>query len=832
MSGGEGMKRTIQTFFTALLCTTVLFFYAFPRCQAAEEKKNDGDVIRVGYPLQDGLTMKDKDGNYSGYTYDYLREISQYTGWKYEFVEVKGDINTQITKLDDMLKKGEIDILGAMSSNEQTQKMYDFATENYGNAYSVIAVHQKEARIDEYNLAETKDFTIALLRQAGNRNEQFYQYARLNGVDYKTVWASSTAEQVELVESGKADALLSVDLALPTEYRAIAKFSPLPFYFATTKGNTKIMNELNQAMTYINEADPMLQNNLYNTYFARNETQLLLNSQEKAYMKAHPKLRVLAFDGAAPLQYFDSQHKIQGVSKDLLEGISKKVGGKIEYVYVDSIEEYEKAISNKSVDLLLTVSYDYDPEMQQDILVSNSYLTSEIVMVARKGVNVSELSGKREAACRGNPVKRSATNVQKRVYYDTYEACLEAVEHGEADYTYVSSYVASYYQNKNGQEKTVFYPQGSSQEISYSFGILNKDDKRVASILNKGIRATNATELEGYIYAHAQQKLTMSWQDFIKDNPLPFVFGIGGVAVILLLMGYAYYRSQMKMKRQLELENTRYNYLSDILKEVTFTYDYDQDVLTLSKEGRRIFGTEEKIYEYSLYHSHIFIDSSRPTLYALLKEGKNADCEILMQAPNQPPQWYLIVLRVIFDNGHHVSAIGRIQNIHAEKLEREQLVESSRRDGMTQVYNAATLKLEISHWLLDTSKVMALGVIDMDNFKDVNDQHGHYTGDQVLIQLAQALQEVFSDHAIVGRLGGDEFIICCEYRNRQYMEHQCHELFHNLHERTQQTGLPIPTISVGISLSKPFDDYVSLYQRADSILYDVKNSGKNNFKIE
>lgn len=50
-------------------------------------------VIRVGYPIQEGLTMKDDEDNYYGYDYDYLMQIAQYTGWTYEFVEVEGDLN-------------------------------------------------------------------------------------------------------------------------------------------------------------------------------------------------------------------------------------------------------------------------------------------------------------------------------------------------------------------------------------------------------------------------------------------------------------------------------------------------------------------------------------------------------------------------------------------------------------------------------------------------------------------------------------------------------------------------------------------------------------------
>ncbi|MEG0275190.1 MAG: transporter substrate-binding domain-containing protein, partial [Longicatena sp.] len=48
---------------------------------------NDKEVIRVGFPSLKGLSMKDSNGNYYGYDYDYLMQIAQYTGWKYEFVE-------------------------------------------------------------------------------------------------------------------------------------------------------------------------------------------------------------------------------------------------------------------------------------------------------------------------------------------------------------------------------------------------------------------------------------------------------------------------------------------------------------------------------------------------------------------------------------------------------------------------------------------------------------------------------------------------------------------------------------------------------------------------
>ena len=107
-------------------------------CSSVSYAEEAESVIRVGFPMQPGLTMKDENGNYTGYTYDYLKEIGQYTGWTYEFVEPQdsGTIDEQLIQMMDMLEQGELDLIGAMNNNNQTSSVYDFPSENYGNAYS------------------------------------------------------------------------------------------------------------------------------------------------------------------------------------------------------------------------------------------------------------------------------------------------------------------------------------------------------------------------------------------------------------------------------------------------------------------------------------------------------------------------------------------------------------------------------------------------------------------------------------------------------------------------------------------------------------------------
>lgn len=817
------MRKKIKAIWMVLIAG-IIMISTCTFVSAQEEK-----VIRVGFPTQNGLTEKTEDGTYSGYTYDYLKEMAQYTGWTYEFVEVEGDINEQLSTLLDMLAKGEIDLLGAMSNDEQSQTIYDFPSENYGNAYSVLAVNKKDSEIDEFNISDHKQMKIALLKQAEKRNALFFQYAELNGINYEIVWCENDTEQREMVQSQQADALLTVNLSIPDDMRSIIKFSPVPFYFATTKGNTEIVSELNQAITYISEIYPTLQSDLYNRYFNKQEGDIYLNSKEQSYVNTHKHLKVLVHDGFGPIEYYDKAGAIRGVAYDILNEIAEKVGWELEYIYTSTYEEYENKIINNEVDLVLSIDYEYDRSLKKNMLLSTPYLETEKVMVVNEDVDVKEIATKKQAIYKGEISEEHAENAE---YFDSIEAALDAVESGSCDYTYTNSYAASYYQYRNYHDHTIIYPKMISDTVRYSIGIANQNDKTLSTIINKGIRSIEPSALEGYLYQNAQQNHEFILSQFIKENPyisILFILSICGFVFITL---YFFYKNKIKFNRKLELENTRYRYLSDMMQEVTFTYHYDQDEIILSQEGQILFEADEYIKPFSQYHYKVTLGDEKESIYQMLMRKEDIDEEIKLCFPHQGPQWYHVITKVIYDDDKAVSIIGRFQNIHHEKLEKDELLESSRLDGLTAVLNSNTFKNDISELLKTTHAQYAFAIIDLDDFKSVNDTYGHYEGDQVLIALAKAMKEVFQEDCLIGRLGGDEFAVFIKYETITRLEEQIIMLFQELAYLNKTSQTPLPSLSVGVSLRKKEDTVTTLYQRADTLLYEVKKDGKNNYKIE
>lgn len=82
------------------------------------------DVVRVGFPILAGTSYIDEHGEYAGYLVDYINQLTSFTNWNIEYVQVDGDSDTQLETLMSMLQTGEIDMLGTMNRNAALEDMF------------------------------------------------------------------------------------------------------------------------------------------------------------------------------------------------------------------------------------------------------------------------------------------------------------------------------------------------------------------------------------------------------------------------------------------------------------------------------------------------------------------------------------------------------------------------------------------------------------------------------------------------------------------------------------------------------------------------------------
>lgn len=183
------------------------------------------------------------------------------------------------------------------------------------------------------------------------------------------------------------------------------------------------------------------------------------------------------------------------------------------------------------------------------------------------------------------------------------------------------------------------------------------------------------------------------------------------------------------------------------------------------------------------------------------------------------------------DSGH-LCVMLTAKDIDAQKREEENLVLAARMDKMTMVLNRETTMNAIRKILLEEAECLhALFMVDVDNFKGLNDQMGHQTGDEFLVTLASEIKDCFRESDIVGRVGGDEFFaLMRNVTDLSHVEHKARELLETGNRVCEKYWEVSFSVSIGISLfpenGRTLED---LYGAADIALYQAKREGKKQF---
>ena len=174
-------------------------------------------------------------------------------------------------------------------------------------------------------------------------------------------------------------------------------------------------------------------------------------------------------------------------------------------------------------------------------------------------------------------------------------------------------------------------------------------------------------------------------------------------------------------------------------------------------------------------------------------------------------------------------------NASEERIRR--LTEQSRRDPLTGVYNRLQLEEVLEREFASAvaaGQPLSIAFVDLDDFKRINDRHGHLVGDQVLRQFAQTLQRMLRSTDLVARYGGEEFLVVLGQSN----ETAAARVLQRILDETARTPMAVVdghplhvTFSAGLATrdggTSPFADARAMLQAADQALYDAKRRGRN-----
>lgn len=299
---------------------------------------------------------------------------------------------------------------------------------------------------------------------------------------------------------------------------------------------------------------------------------------------------------------------------------------------------------------------------------------------------------------------------------------------------------------------------------------------------------------------------------------------------------------QKELQEQLESTKRLYESATDSSEDIVFDYDVINDVMKLFKPEPIGGILKSKIYEYDRYlrrmNTQKFIHPDDfEQVYHNCENNVAYPFEARLRRVNQKPgeyAWNRITLSSQYDDNHNIThLVGIMRDIDAAVKERKLLIDRASIDPLTGINNRISATEQITAYLNEVSgkKSYAMLVMDLDNFKPVNDTYGHMFGDSVLIQFAKNLTKIIGKDDIAGRLGGDEFIVFLKKGMPEHVRDIAAEICRMTRE-IYVGDVGNMSCSIGAAISCKKDVEVDLlFKTADNALYMQKGAGKDGLYI-
>lgn len=379
----------------------------------------------------------------------------------------------------------------------------------------------------------------------------------------------------------------------------------------------------------------------------------------------------------------------------------------------------------------------------------------------------------------------------------------------------------------------IYYDIQKNRSGSFEFSI--GDEKRITFYNPVGLN-------NWYILSTVTADFILSEQSKISLITMFQILLMLGVFLIVIIIISVLFLQKLKVEK----ENSRYAVTSENNKTIVFEFDLEKKVIEFTGNTDYILGENLKelpISQFERISSKIhetennLIDIIRNSI----KNGQTSfTSEFRLQGIDKEYAWHRLNLSITYNENTHkpVKLIGNLVNVNTQIIHEQELQQMAMTDLLSGLLNKISFEKNVSNFINQkgSSSICAMFIIDLDNFKQVNDKLGHTFGDQAICDTANKITLVFSEKDFIGRIGGDEFCVFLCLKDTvkdalSIIEQKANTMREILVEYyTNGKDSVAITPSIGISIyPEQANNFKDLFKKADAALYTVKNSGKNNY---
>ncbi|PHR71779.1 MAG: hypothetical protein COA66_08575 [Arcobacter sp.] len=759
-----------------------------------------------------------------GYSVEYIRLLSQKLGLKPKFI-----LNYSWSQYLDMLKTNSIDVIPYIAVTPKRKEYIDFTSFDY-ISYNTGFLLKKSMNITEMKDLENKKLALT-------RGTFLHDYLKKNFPLIHLILTTSTKKAVEAVSLGKADV-------------AIGSMPSLSYYMENSwLSNLKLVNASdfslpnNTALKMGVKKDNILKNILEKAQKEVGYTKLqnlklkwmnvnkekekkeFFTEKERQFLTNKQRINFCIDPDWMPYEKIDNNKHI-GMSSDYIKLIQERLPIPLKLIKTSSWSNSLEYAKKRRCDMFPLIM---DTKERSKYLNFSEVLLEVPLIIATRFnqgfINkITDIPKEKIGITRNYAyakILKEKYPFLELIEVSSVEDGLEKVKDGEI-FGYIGSLYSVAYVIQNKYIENLKISGKFDEKWKLSVGSRN-DETLLNDIFNKiiaDISQKNKTAIKN------------KWISVNYQNAVDYTMITQLSVVFLIILSSIFYknRSVKSINEKLTLANMEIKDKQEMVDKYVLILNTDLrgNITHLNKAYSLCLGYKEREL---LGKNHVLIKHESTTreftikMWNTLREGKSFIGEIKNYTKDKQIKEFTIYIEAIYNNKVKIGYRSICQDI----TDKKRLEALSLKDKLTGLYNRnkfdelMILKIEeFNRYQVDFSIIM----IDIDNFKCVNDEYGHDVGDKVLVHIAKILKDNVRISDIVARWGGEEFIIVCEHTNttKSYI---VAENIRKIIEKEHFEEVENQTISLGLSQFTKEDSINSIFKRVDAALYKAKNEGKN-----
>lgn len=574
---------------------------------------------------------------------------------------------------------------------------------------------------------------------------------------------------------------------------------------------------------------------------------IALTPTERAWLARHEPVRFISQQNYPPFEFIDAEGERRGMMIELVRWIATEAGFHVEFAATEFRQAQDAVVAGKA-DVLTSLFF--SELRDRDFDFTTTVFEVPASMFVRKTrtdiATLADLAGKRIAIQRGDFAEqflRAAGITFEHLPTANFAEATQAVIDGHADVLL-------------GDEQIVFHHLfskklhdrlrlvGDPLYIGRNAMAVREGERVLLGVIDKGIEHARATgtlaRLERKWLGQELRPRALDWRAY---GP----YALGALLALMAVVAWNLRLEQLVRRKTAALaaKERRLQEIIEATRAATWVYDLTTGALEVNAYWADMLGYRpEELHpvRYETFLRLVHPDDLAPVQDRLDRhlagESDYYTCELRMRHRDGRWIWMLdrgeVTLRAADGTPRVMSGIHI--DISASKAYEKKLQRMAYLDSLTGLANRALLDDRLAQALARarrSGEVVVLGYLDLDGFKQINDQYGHACGDRVLMCVARRIAQTLREEDTVARVGGDEFVFILRERTsaaeavavvERLLEHIAAPIMLDTLEVRASASIGIGSCSGAEDL-----DAAQLVRRADQAMYRAKLGGKNRY---